>query len=147
MPFLGPENGITSFALVCSNSRPLGGLRPTPGFRRWGSHHPLPSPLAARLSKEKSEDEKMSHEQGRHNRGREVERRAESPRLNLGMRSQPRLQEGRGATIRRDLIDVAARTARHGRCHITLDLPEGWHASNEWLTLSTAACGLPAAAA
>ena len=33
----------------------------------------------------------------------------------------------RAATIRRDLIAVAAPTARHGRSHITLDLPEGWH--------------------
>ena len=35
--------------------------------------------------------------------------------------------KARGATIRRDLIDVAARTARHGRGHLTLHLPEGWH--------------------
>ena len=35
--------------------------------------------------------------------------------------------KARGATLRRDLIDVAARTARHGRGHITLHLPEGWH--------------------
>ncbi len=33
----------------------------------------------------------------------------------------------RGATIRRHLIDVAARIARHGRGQITLHLPEGWH--------------------
>ena len=32
--------------------------------------------------------------------------------------------KARGATIRRDLIDVAARTARHGRGHITLHLPK-----------------------
>jgi hypothetical protein len=31
----------------------------------------------------------------------------------------------RSTTLRRDLIDVAARTARHG--HITVHLPEGWH--------------------
>jgi hypothetical protein len=31
--------------------------------------------------------------------------------------------KARGATIRRDLIDVAARTARHGHGHITLHLP------------------------
>jgi hypothetical protein len=30
--------------------------------------------------------------------------------------------KARGATIRRDLIDVAARTARHGHGHITLHL-------------------------
>ena len=53
----------------------------------------------------------------------------------------------RGATIRRDLIDVAARTARHGRGHITLHLPEGWHREHEWMNLFEAACGPPAAAA
>jgi len=31
----------------------------------------------------------------------------------------------RGATIRRYLIDAAARAARHGRGHLTLHLPEG----------------------
>jgi hypothetical protein len=55
--------------------------------------------------------------------------------------------KARGATIRRDLIDVAARTARHGRGHITLHLPEGWHREHEWMTLFTAACGPPLAAA
>ena len=39
------------------------------------------------------------------------------------------------ATIRRDLIAVAARTARHGRGHLTLHLPEGWHREHEWLNL------------
>ena len=52
----------------------------------------------------------------------------------------------RGATLRRDLINVAVRTTRHGRGHITLHLPEGWHREHEWLTL-LAACGPPAAAA
>ena len=55
--------------------------------------------------------------------------------------------KARGATIRRDLIDVAARTARRGRGHITLHLPEGWHREHEWLTLFTAACGPPPAPA
>jgi hypothetical protein len=55
--------------------------------------------------------------------------------------------KARGATIRRDLIDVAARTARHGRGHLTLHLPAGWHRDHEWMTLFTAACGPPAAAA
>jgi hypothetical protein len=55
--------------------------------------------------------------------------------------------KARGATIRRDLIDVAARTARHGRGHITLHLPAGWHREQEWMNLLTAACGPPAAAA
>jgi hypothetical protein len=55
--------------------------------------------------------------------------------------------KARAATIRRDLIAVAARTARHGRGHLTLHLPEGWHREHEWLTLLAAACGPPAAAA
>jgi len=53
----------------------------------------------------------------------------------------------RGATLRRDLIDVAARTARHGRGEITLHLPEGWHRHSEWMSLFEAACGPPAQAA
>ena len=52
----------------------------------------------------------------------------------------------RAATIRRDLIAVAARTARHGRGHLTLHLPEGWHREHEWVSLP-AACDPPAAAA
>src|SRR5690348_1185955 len=47
--------------------------------------------------------------------------------------------KARGATIRRDLIDVAARTARHGRGEITLHLPEGWHHEQEWMNLFEAA--------
>ena len=54
--------------------------------------------------------------------------------------------KARGATLRRDLINIAARTARSGRGHITLHLPEGWHREHQWLTLF-AACGPPAAAA
>ena len=57
------------------------------------------------------------------------------------------LAKARAATIRRDLIAVAARTARHGRGHLTLHLPEGWHREHEWLNLLAAACGPPAAAA
>ena len=53
----------------------------------------------------------------------------------------------RAATIRRDLIAVAARIARHGRSHLTLHLPEGWHREHEWLNLLAAANGPPAAAA
>ena len=43
--------------------------------------------------------------------------------------------KARAATIRRDLIAVAARTARHGRGHLTLHLPQGWHREHEWLNL------------
>jgi hypothetical protein len=53
----------------------------------------------------------------------------------------------RAATVRRDLIAVAARTARHGRGRLTLHLPEGWHREREWLNLFEAACGPPPAAA
>jgi hypothetical protein len=52
--------------------------------------------------------------------------------------------KARGATIRRDLINVAARTARHGRGHLTAHLPAGWHRQREWLSLFEAACGPPA---
>src|SRR5262249_37596333 len=52
-----------------------------------------------------------------------------------------------GATLRRDLIDIAARTARHSRGEITLHLPEGWHRQTEWLNLFEAACGPPPAQA
>jgi hypothetical protein len=41
----------------------------------------------------------------------------------------------------------SARTARHGRGHITLHLPEGWHRAHEWNSLFEAACGPPATAA
>ena len=53
----------------------------------------------------------------------------------------------RGATLRRDLIDVAARTARHGRGEITLHLPQGWHREQDWMNLFEAATGPPATAA
>jgi len=53
----------------------------------------------------------------------------------------------RGATIRRHLIDVAARITRHGRGHITLHLPAGWHREQEWMNLLEAACGPPRARA
>ena len=55
--------------------------------------------------------------------------------------------KARGATLRRDLIDVAARAARHGRGHLTLHLPEGWHREQEWRNLFDAACRPPPAQA
>lgn len=55
--------------------------------------------------------------------------------------------KARGATLRRDLIDAAARTARHGHGHITLHLPEGWHHEQEWLNLFEATCRPPPAQA
>ncbi len=55
--------------------------------------------------------------------------------------------KARGTTIRADLIDVAARIARHGRGHLTLHLPQGWHHEADWLALFQAGCGPPARAA
>jgi Transposase DDE domain group 1 len=55
--------------------------------------------------------------------------------------------KARGATLRRDLINVAGRTARHGRGHLTVHLPEGWHRQQEWASLFHAATGPPAAVA
>jgi hypothetical protein len=53
----------------------------------------------------------------------------------------------RTATIRRDLVTIGARTARHGRGHLTLHLPAGHHREQAWLNLWTEACGPPARAA
>ena len=50
----------------------------------------------------------------------------------------------RGATIRADLIDVAARLARRGRSQLALHLPQYWHRESEWMSLFEAACGPPA---
>ena len=55
--------------------------------------------------------------------------------------------KARGATIRADLIDVAARLARRGRGQLTLHLPQYCHRESEWLALFEAACGPPARAA
>ena len=60
-----------------------------------------------------------------------------------GALASPALGKARGATLRRDLISLAARIARHGRGHITIHLPEGWHRQHDWLNLFAAACGPP----
>jgi hypothetical protein len=39
----------------------------------------------------------------------------------------------RGATLRRQLISVPARLARHGRGHLTLHLPEHWRWRRAWM--------------
>jgi Transposase DDE domain group 1 len=57
--------------------------------------------------------------------------------------ASPAHARARGATIRRDLIHVAARTARHGRSCLTLHLPAGWHRQSEWQNLFQAGCGPP----
>ena len=64
-----------------------------------------------------------------------------------GTLASPACAKARGATLRRDLIAVAARTARHGRGHITVHLPAGWHRQAEWMNLLDAACGPPVTAA
>jgi hypothetical protein len=64
-----------------------------------------------------------------------------------GTLAGPLHAKARAATIRRDLIAIAARTARHGRGTITLHLPQGWHREQQWLTLWDAALGPPAKAA
>ena len=64
-----------------------------------------------------------------------------------GALASPPFARARAATIRRDLIAVAARIARHGRGHLTLHLPQGWHREHEWQDLLAAACGPPTAAA
>ncbi len=53
----------------------------------------------------------------------------------------------RGATTRRDLIDVAARTARRGRGRLVPHLPGCWHRQAEWHHLFQAARGPPRARA
>jgi Transposase DDE domain group 1 len=55
--------------------------------------------------------------------------------------------KARGATLRAGLIAVAARTARHGRGHITVHLPTGWQREHEWMNLFEATCGPPPPAA
>jgi hypothetical protein len=64
-----------------------------------------------------------------------------------GTLAGPLHARARGATIRRHLIGVAARIARHGRGHITIHLPDGWHHERDWMALFETACGPPAATA
>ena len=64
-----------------------------------------------------------------------------------GCLASPACARARGATIRRDPIDVAARAARRGRGDLILHLPEYWHREDEWQALFEAACGPPRARA
>jgi hypothetical protein len=57
---------------------------------------------------------------------------------------RPPPRQARAATVRRDLVAVAA---RRGRDRLTLHLPEAWHCERKWRNLFEAACGPPAAAA
>jgi hypothetical protein len=58
-----------------------------------------------------------------------------------------RYAKARTATIRRDLITIGARTARHGHGNLTLHLPAGHHSEHAWLNLWTETTGPPARAA
>lgn len=64
-----------------------------------------------------------------------------------GTRAGTRYSKARTATVRRDLITMPARIARHGRGHLTLHLPAGHHREQAWTNLWTDACGPPAKAA
>lgn len=55
--------------------------------------------------------------------------------------------KARGATVRRQLINIPARLARHGRGHITLHLPEHWPWQAAWTGLFTATHRAPPAPA
>jgi len=60
-----------------------------------------------------------------------------------GCLASPRHARARAATIRADLIAIAARVARHGRGCLRLHLPLAWHREPEWLSLFQAGCGPP----
>jgi hypothetical protein len=64
-----------------------------------------------------------------------------------GTRAGRRYAKARTATVRRDLVTIAARIARHGRGNLLLHLPDGHHREHAWLNLWTEACGPPARAA
>ncbi len=52
--------------------------------------------------------------------------------------------KARGATLRRDLVADADRTARPNRGHRSVHLPEGGHGEQDWASLLEAATGPPA---
>ncbi len=60
-----------------------------------------------------------------------------------GCLASPRHTRARAATIRADLINVAARIAHRGRGRLILHLPDGWHREHDWMALFTAGCGPP----
>ncbi|WP_116271562.1 IS1380 family transposase [Pseudofrankia sp. BMG5.36] len=53
----------------------------------------------------------------------------------------------RGATLRAHLVNIPGRLARHGRGHVTVHLPTGWHAENAFTGLVAAVHALPPARA
>jgi len=88
------------------------------------------------------------HGRGPCQRRQDADRRGSHGPLIKARTTRVLAQQGhRSATIRRDLIDVAARAARRGRGHLILHLPEYWHRETEWRNLFEAACGPPQARA
>jgi Transposase DDE domain group 1 len=64
-----------------------------------------------------------------------------------GTRAGTRYARARTATVRRDLIAMPARIARHGHGNLILHLPAGHHREQPWRNLWNDACGPPATAA
>jgi hypothetical protein len=58
-----------------------------------------------------------------------------------------RYAKARTATVRRDIVTMPGRTARHGRGNLTLHLPAGHHREHARQNLRAEACGPPARAA
>lgn len=65
----------------------------------------------------------------------------------LGCLADVRHARARGSTLRRHLITVPARLARHGRGHLTLHLPAHWRWHNAWMNVFTATHDPPPARA
>jgi hypothetical protein len=65
----------------------------------------------------------------------------------LGVLASPHHAVARGSTIRAELINIAARTARRGRGHITWHLPQHWPWEQEWRNTFHATHRAPPAAA
>ena len=65
----------------------------------------------------------------------------------LGVLASTRHAVARGATIRAELVQVAARPARHGRDTITWHLPENWPWQDAWLNAFDATHRAPLTAA
>ncbi|MDT3446499.1 IS1380 family transposase [Pseudofrankia sp. BMG5.37] len=64
-----------------------------------------------------------------------------------GTLASPFHARARGATLRAHLVQIPARLARHGRGHLTLHLPTGWHAEGALTGLFTAVHAPPPAQA
>ena len=63
-----------------------------------------------------------------------------------GCLAGPAHARARGATLRRRLIGIPARLARHGHGHITLHLPDHWRRQTAWMNAFDALHRPPSAA-